>query len=462
MDPAHATEALWVDPLSYNYLKDGPPYLPGIVGGKVASDAKAEVRAWVRQASAEVGGDVAIAFQHCVAEYGGAPMSELAVLLACVRAEAMIHQAHHWQTRGSSYYGDHLLFERVYGEVNGAIDGLAERAVGSGHHVLVQPLMQMSHMVVFTKLFYSDAPVSPEPEEMPLLSLRALLKSMLLLQLAYESLQARGLLSNGTDNLLQDLADKQESLAYLLKQRTKTRNANMTPKTALAAFTHELMIRRVASRFVEAMEHDSPEALKQYLKDHPNADKSKHKVKKDEEGGGSKSSLSSKDLDVFEKDFAFMKNMRKVVRALKSGSRPTEGALKKAVGELKRVLDDYDDAIAQEKDPDELQNLKGLKATVEKRLQAVEKLKPRKDISGKWPKAVREIAESNLYDLGDDDAEELKDFKERKPSKGKPLTDQQLMQKFLRAASPETRERMKGMSVDDFKAMYDAIMDEEG
>jgi len=259
MDPTHATEALWVDPLSYNYLKDGPPYLPGIVGGKVASDAKAEVRAWVRQASAEVGGDVAIAFQHCVAEYGGAPMSELAVLLACVRAEAMIHQAHHWQTRGSSYYGDHLLFERVYGEVNGAIDGLAERAVGSGHHVLVQPLMQMSHMVVFTKLFYSDAPVSPEPEEMPLLSLRALLKSMLLLQLAYESLQARGLLSNGTDNLLQDLADKQESLAYLLKQRTKTRNASMTPKTALEAFQHEILVRRVASRFIEAEEKDADE-----------------------------------------------------------------------------------------------------------------------------------------------------------------------------------------------------------
>jgi DNA-binding ferritin-like protein len=375
MDPLHATHAIWIDPLSYNYLKDGPPYLPGLVGGKVASESKATMRAWVRQAAVGMGQDILVAFQHCVAEYANAPMAELAVLLACVRAEAMIHQAHHWQTRGQSYYGDHLLFERLYGEVNGFIDGLAERSIGSGQEVLVQPLMQMSHMVAFSKLFYSDAPVVPAPEEMPLLSLRALLKSALVLQMAYGSLQAKGLLSNGIDNLLQGIADKQESLMYLLKQRTKTREANMFPKTALEAFQHELMTRRVASRFVEAMEHATPEALGKYLKDHPNADKSKHTVKKKDEGGKSKS---------------------------ESGSKPS----KKRHSDVKDVM--------------------------------------------------------TKHDLKDEDADELEKFKKRKPSKGTPLTDQQLMQKFLREASPETKERMKGMSVGDFKKMYAAIMDEEG
>lgn len=267
MDPAHATEAIWIDPLSYNYLKDGPPYLPGLVGGRVASGPKAEVRAWFRQAALEMGQDVGVAFQHCVAEYGNTPMSELAVLLACVRAEAMIHQAHHWQTRGSSYYGDHLLFERVYNDVNGFVDGLAERAVGAGHHVLVQPLMQMSHMVAFSKLFYSDAPVSPEPEEMPLLSLRALLKSMLVLQLAYKTLEVRGLLSNGIDNLLQGIADKQEELVYLLKQRTKTRGASQKPATAFDTFKHEVLARRVTSRFISAGKISLPKGLRDKARD---------------------------------------------------------------------------------------------------------------------------------------------------------------------------------------------------
>jgi hypothetical protein len=36
------------------------------------------------------------------------------------------------------------------------------------------------------------------------------------------------------------------------------------------------MAKRVVARFMGAMEHDSPEALKAYLKDHPDADKSKH------------------------------------------------------------------------------------------------------------------------------------------------------------------------------------------
>ena len=239
----NATDVIWYDPLNYDPLRDGPPYLPNQGSGKVASS-----RAWLKEAHAMMGQDVLVAFQHCTAEYGNAPMAELAVVLACFRAEAMIHQAHHWQTRGSSYYGDHLLFERVYGEVNGFIDRIAERAVGSGQEILVQPLMQISHMVAFSKLFYSDAPVQPTPEEMPLLSLRALLKSSLLLQVVYTSLEQKGLLSNGTDNLLQDVADKQESLSYLLKQRSKKARTMNT----LKAFEHEILIRRVASRYAGA------------------------------------------------------------------------------------------------------------------------------------------------------------------------------------------------------------------
>lgn len=222
MDPAHATQAIWHDPLSYSYLKDGPPYLPGLVGGKVASGSGA----WLRQAHLEMGGDVGIALEHCLAEYGGAPYAELSVVMAALRAEAMIHQTHHWQTRGQAYYADHQLFERIYGAVNGFIDGLAEKAVGLGGEVLVQPLLQVSQVTVFSKLFYGDAPVKPYPEELPLLSLRALLKSSILLQMAYGLLKEKGNLSLGTDNFLQGVADTQENLVYLLKQRTKTREAS--------------------------------------------------------------------------------------------------------------------------------------------------------------------------------------------------------------------------------------------
>jgi len=50
--------------------------------------------------------------------------------------------------------------------------------------------------------------------------------------------------------------------------------------TSLEAFKTSLMAQRVASRF--ATEFPSEEALKDYLHEHPGADKSKHTVKKDD------------------------------------------------------------------------------------------------------------------------------------------------------------------------------------
>jgi hypothetical protein len=90
----------------------------------------------------------------------------------------------------------------------------------------------MSQMSAFIKIFYSDAPVSPGPEEMVLLSLRTLSKSALVLVYAYKSLEAKGQLLLGTDNLLQGVADEQEGLVYLLKQRSMVRMASVPPNGA--------------------------------------------------------------------------------------------------------------------------------------------------------------------------------------------------------------------------------------
>lgn len=65
------------------------------------------------------------------------------------------------------------------------------------------------------------------------------------------------------------------------------------------------------------------------------------------------------------------------------------------------------------------------------------------------------------HNLLDTDADQLKTFKGNKPSKGTPISDQVLMQRFLAKAKPETKERMKGMSVADFKLMYAAINSDE-
>lgn len=52
------------------------------------------------------------------------------------------------------------------------------------------------------------------------------------------------------------------------------------------------------NRIVKAMEHSSPEALKQYLKDHPNADKSKHTVKSEGSDDSKVKSVESAKADL--------------------------------------------------------------------------------------------------------------------------------------------------------------------
>ena len=68
----------------------------------------------------------------------------------------------------------------------------------------------------------------------------------------------------------------------------------------------------------------------------------------------------------------------------------------------------------------------------------------------------------NRNDLEEEDAEELRAWREEKPDTGRKMSWEQLKQKFLQETkSPETRERMQEMSLEDFKAAYVAIMDDE-
>ena len=44
----------------------------------------------------------------------GVVLDHLCDLLACFQALRMTYHTSHWQARGASFYGDHLLFQRLY------------------------------------------------------------------------------------------------------------------------------------------------------------------------------------------------------------------------------------------------------------------------------------------------------------------------------------------------------------
>ncbi len=212
-DHASGILAIWHDPTMYDPLVDGPPYLPPRRNSTVTASQKNADDASVLALLAQI-------LQRFVADLGGSPMAELAAVLAFLRAESTIHQSHHWQTRGSTFYGDHLLYERLYNDVQGLIDPLAERTVGSGSHLLVNPVNTITHTAVLVQTLYGGVPGNPSPDDLAIVSLRMVLRFLAFQKMVYLILEKRGQLTHGTDNLLQGIADKHEEHVYLLKQRT--------------------------------------------------------------------------------------------------------------------------------------------------------------------------------------------------------------------------------------------------
>lgn len=131
----------------------------------------------------------------------------------------MVHQTHHWQTRGGHYYGDHLLFERLYNESQDFIDQVAERAIGSTESESVNIHDQMAAMTLLAKTMCTG---SLDPEDMVESSLKT--ESMVVhsVSIVIKKLEAEGSLTNGTDNLLQGISDLHEGFLYLLQQRATT------------------------------------------------------------------------------------------------------------------------------------------------------------------------------------------------------------------------------------------------
>lgn len=194
-----SVKAVWHDPTSYDMLKHGPSFFPGM---KLSHSQKTEVTK----------------FREKRAGFDSPPVpgwQEAKRLLAFLRAASFIHQTNHWQTAGQSFYGDHLLYQHIYEESSKGIDELAERIVGSigTGHVDAQPQAKAVGMTV--DYIYSQA-AQPSVLE---LSITAEVIVLLAVKRSIAGLEAAQALTPGTSNLLEGLFDKHETFLYLLKQR---------------------------------------------------------------------------------------------------------------------------------------------------------------------------------------------------------------------------------------------------
>lgn len=133
-------------------------------------------------------------------------------LIAKLRTLALYYQTAHWSVKGSLFYGDHLLFDRLYNAVNEEIDGLAERAVGT------DGIQAVNLPEVLTLISKAAESLNYEAAQNSAYFQSALGLEQNLLEFL-ESADKKEDLSMGTRNLLEGVADKHEANVYLLKQR---------------------------------------------------------------------------------------------------------------------------------------------------------------------------------------------------------------------------------------------------
>jgi DNA-binding ferritin-like protein len=135
-----------------------------------------------------------------------------ALYVATLKALSLIHQHNHWTIKGVSFYGDHLLFERLYKSTLENLDLAAEKFIGVfGDQCLNYDLQtELLHKVL---LKYKN--LEGSPVQMSLLAEKDFLKFS---KDAYNCFEEEGKLTLGLDDMIMATASSREEAVYLLQQ----------------------------------------------------------------------------------------------------------------------------------------------------------------------------------------------------------------------------------------------------
>jgi len=159
-----------------------------------------------------------ITVDNMCSEWGNLPYPQLSVLLVHLKFLYFVHQNHHWTCKGDPFYGDHLLFQRLYEGVQEEVDSVAEKVIGLGTSANVDLILQTSQLSRLVQ-GYGMSQTIPQPNEFAKRSLAAEMNFLGCASRLVESMKECGLLTRGLDNLIAGIEDKHEGHVYLLKQR---------------------------------------------------------------------------------------------------------------------------------------------------------------------------------------------------------------------------------------------------
>ena len=138
-------------------------------------------------------------------------------MISLLRSVALVQQNNHWRVKGTQFYGDHLLYDRLYKSAAENSDLLAERCIGLFGNEVLNLRLQAQLIEKFLSSCTSDDPLenSIKIEEDFLKANKVFVKA----------LEKEGKMTLGLEDLLPELSSHREESLYLLKQRKDANDA---------------------------------------------------------------------------------------------------------------------------------------------------------------------------------------------------------------------------------------------
>ena len=188
------------------------------LAASLKSDGKTKAAQAIIKAKEEYGLRKTLAVMKASPKEVSVPVESMQDLFAVLRANIVYLQYAHWVTKDDEYYGDHLLYERLYNESNEEIDGFAEKVVPIAGEESVNPIITTKKVLdVLEK--YTEADNNADNNTLAALALNMERKVLESLEAAHESLEGSGGLTMGFEDMLQAMHNSHESHTYLLGQR---------------------------------------------------------------------------------------------------------------------------------------------------------------------------------------------------------------------------------------------------
>lgn len=135
-----------------------------------------------------------------------------ALYIATLKAITLVHQHSHWLAKGNDFYGDHLLFQRIYETAQGNLDGAAEKMIGVIGDDCMDFKMQ-ADLLNKLLLKYSD-----KSDDVLSCSLAIEEDFVKFSKALYECFENEGKMTLGLDDFIMATASQHEESLYLLRR----------------------------------------------------------------------------------------------------------------------------------------------------------------------------------------------------------------------------------------------------